>query len=74
MYCRKCYAELDAMVEDVRCPQCGRRFDPANAGTYLARPFPDTRKIILYILATSIVSVVVAFVVATFQLAAASGH
>ncbi len=34
MYCRKCHYDLYGQVER-RCPECGCRFDPADAGTYL---------------------------------------
>ena len=45
-----------------------------NARTYLLRPFPDAWQAIMYIIATTIISVVVAFIVATFQLVRPSGH
>ena len=45
-----------------------------NARTYLLRPFPDAWQAIMYIIATTIISVVVAFIVATFQLVRSSGH
>ena len=57
-----------------RCEKCGRVFDPANAKTYLAQPFPDRSKIVLHVIATSLVCIGVAFVVSFFQMAAASGH
>ena len=75
MYCRKCYGKLDGNSAAVRlCPHCGRPFDPANPRTYLARPFPDARKAIGYVVVTSIISLVFAYIVACFQMAGASGH
>jgi len=35
MYCRRCLYELDE-VEDIRCPTCGRRFDPGRPRSYRA--------------------------------------
>ena len=79
MYCRKCYAKLDQAPFDPltdfhNCPQCNRAFDPANKSTYLARPFPGIARIIRYVIATTIVSLIVAFIVSFFQLVGASGH
>ncbi len=74
MYCRKCYAKLDDFVAMHQCPQCLRYFDPADSRSYLARPFPSVDKIVVYVAVTSLISVGVAFVVASFQLAGASGH
>jgi hypothetical protein len=74
MYCRKCYAELDTERELHRCVKCGRAFDPADARSYLTRPFPSVPKMILFILATTIISIMGAYVVALFQEAGASGH
>lgn len=36
MYCRECHYDLHGQVER-RCPECGCRFDPADAGTYLSQ-------------------------------------
>lgn len=36
MYCRHCYYDLRGQV-DSRCPECGARFDPQDASTYLLR-------------------------------------
>ena len=33
MYCKKCWYVLDGLDEN-RCPECGRAFDPANGRTY----------------------------------------
>ncbi|HUB25348.1 MAG TPA: hypothetical protein VL992_07950 [Tepidisphaeraceae bacterium] len=74
MYCRKCFARLDENAELGKCPTCGKRFDPDRPGTYLSRPFPDAGKAIRYLIITSIISLVFAFIVATFQMAGASGH
>jgi hypothetical protein len=57
-----------------RCPKCDRKFDPANPKTFLPRPFPGKFKIIFHIIATTLVCIALAFIVAFFQLAAASGH
>jgi len=72
MYCRHCYAKLDA--EFHHCPRCGYGFDAADPSSCLARPFPDKWRIIKYIFFTTIISVVAAFIVSTFQMAGASGH
>ena len=74
MYCRKYYAKLDPASEAYHCPQCHRGFDPSKPSTYLARPFPGMWKIMGYILGTTIVSIIVASIVAFFQMAGASGH
>jgi len=72
MYCRKCYTKL--APDFTICPRCGLVFDADNPVTYLARPFPDKWRIAKYVFITSIISIVAAFVVSTFQMAAASGH
>jgi hypothetical protein len=74
MYCRNCYVRLDPAAPDRRCPRCNRGFDPDNPATYLRRPFPDKGKIIRYLVITSIITLLVAFVVSFFQMAVASGH
>ncbi len=37
MYCRKCGYVLDGLDEH-RCPECGRPFDPGRRRTYRTRP------------------------------------
>ena len=74
MYCRKCYTKLEATSEFPRCPGCSRAFDPADRHSYLKRPFPDARQILWHVIATTIICFIAAFIVANFQLAAASGH
>ena len=74
MYCIKCYGKLDAAMESQRCPWCDTAFNPADSRTYLSRPFPGKWKVIRYIVLTTIVSIMGAFVVAFFQAAGASGH
>jgi len=76
MYCRKCYANLKQTAEFNRCGRCGRAFDPGNPKTYLSRPFPGNWKIARQILWTTIIGVMAAYVVATFQMASlgAGGH
>jgi len=73
MYCIKCYSSL-AGASERRCPKCGRAFDPANPETFLARPFPRTMTILLQIVATTVVAIMVAAVVAFHQMARSSGH
>ena len=74
MYCQKCYTNLAFTADFCICPKCRRPFDPANPRTFLARPFPKTKKIIMQIVFTTVIAALVAFVVAFFQLAGASGH
>jgi hypothetical protein len=77
MYCRKCYAKLDPATQDYCCPQCGRGFAPADPKTWLVRPFPGKWKLVFQILATTIIGLLAAGVVALFQMssgAMASGH
>jgi hypothetical protein len=71
---RTCYAKLDPAAEYHNCPRCDRPFDPADSRSYLSRPFPGFWKIIIYIVATTVVSLFVAAIVAMFQAAGASGH
>ena len=37
MYCRACYYDLRGQVA-LRCPECGRGFDPDDPGSFLYRP------------------------------------
>lgn len=74
MYCRKCYAKLDADNPFHRCGRCDLAFDPGNPSSYLQRPFPSRSRILVHILLTTLIGGAAAFVVATFQMAAASGH
>ncbi len=73
MYCRKCYADLGECA-DVKCPKCGLHFDPQVPGTYLRRPFPRGRWIVLHLLLTTALGFAAAFVVAFHQAASRSGH
>ena len=73
MYCRECFTDLRG-VTDVKCPQCGKSFDPAKPRTYFAQPFPSKGAIVLQVVATTVVAVVFAFVIAFFQLTRSSGH
>lgn len=73
MFCRKCYADLKAGVEG-ECPVCGRRFDSADPRTYLTKPFPPASAIVGQVIGTTLVGIVVAFVVAFHQMARTSGH
>jgi hypothetical protein len=74
MYCRKCYTKLDPDEQFPRCSKCDASYNPGDPSTYLPRPFPGKRRIIWYIIQTSIISLVAAFVVSFFQMANASGH
>ncbi len=72
MYCKKCYAKLDAA--DSICAQCGTEFSASHPETYLWQPFPGATRIVFHVIATTIVGVMVGFVIAFFQMAGASGH
>ena len=71
MFCRKCYANLD-QATDFRWRRCRRQFNPASPKTYLRRPLPSRRKIIVHtilnLILTSIVSVVIAALLAAAQI------
>jgi hypothetical protein len=73
MYCRKCYLDLNE-VSEARCPRCGRVFDPASPDTYLDKPFPSRMTIVNQVIATTIVAIVAAIVVAFHQIARTSSH
>lgn len=73
MYCRKCYADLRNTSEG-RCPNCRLAFDPDNPATFLSRPFPTKKRMILHLLLTTIVGIGAAFVVALHQAIRSSGH
>ena len=74
MYCKKCYTHLAHAPDSAHCPKCGRTFNATDPKTFLPRPFPSTRKILIHLLATTIVGILAAFVVAFFQMVGASGH
>lgn len=38
LYCRRCGYDLRSRHESLRCPECGREFDPSNPRTFLHRP------------------------------------
>ncbi len=65
MYCKHCYANLDQAV-DSRCARCNRPFDPSRPGSYLTRPFPSRRRMVIHTLITLILATVVSAVVAGF--------
>jgi hypothetical protein len=74
MYCQRCYADLRSAPEPW-CPTCGLGFDPGDPKTFRPRPFPGKRRIILHLIATTLVGVAVAGIVALFQTAVLpSGH
>ena len=74
MFCRKCYWKLEDSQEFHRCPRCEQGFDPTNPRTYLRRPFPGPLRILWEVILTTVVGTLVALIVATFQMAKASGH
>src|SRR5690242_10892647 len=46
MYCRGCGYNLHALTV-LRCPECGRAFDPAVPGSFLRRPWgPWVRRLV----------------------------
>jgi hypothetical protein len=63
MYCKRCYANLDQAIE-YRCRRCGRGFRADDRNTYLSRPFPSRRKMIVHTLITLVLSTIVSFAVA----------
>ncbi len=69
MFCKRCYADLK-QSGDVGalgcffCVRCKRRFDPMDLRTYLSRPFPSRRKIIIHSIITLILATIVSIVVA----------
>ena len=73
MFCRRCYAPLRA-DDAPRCPACGRLFDPAKPLTFLQRPFPSGRRIVVHLVATTVLGIVAAFVISLHQAAQMSGH
>jgi len=76
MYCKKCYYKLDPSDAAGCCPNCGRAFTAADRRTWLTRPFPSWRRMVLQILLTTLIGGAIAYVVAAFQIAAfvPSGH
>lgn len=73
MYCRRCYAPLNADAAP-RCPNCGRLFDPDKPLTFLRRPFPSYGKIVAQIIGTTMVGFAAAYLVALHQAVRSSGH
>ena len=73
MYCRKCYADLRS-TSSGRCPNCRLGFDPDNPATFLSRPVPTKKRMILHVILTTIVGIAAAFVVALHQAVRSSGH
>ena len=72
MYCKRCYAPLDP--ESRLCDHCGRKFDPRIAGTFLERPFPRMRTLIIQIIGTTLVGIGVAWFVAMQQMSSQVGQ
>jgi hypothetical protein len=73
MFCKRCYVDLRAVTKST-CPACKRAFDPTNPKTYLRRPFPPALRIAAHVIATTLVALGCAYVVAFFQMARTSGH
>ena len=73
MFCRTCYGDLISVMTG-ECPWCGRAFDPADKQTYLEKPFPKPLRIMWQLLATTVLGIFAAYVVAFHQVAQTSGH
>ena len=65
MFCRRCYADLQQAF-DSRCVRCDRPFNPNEPSSYLPRPFPSRRRMIVHVVATLILATIVSVVVAGF--------
>jgi hypothetical protein len=65
MFCRRCYADLHQAF-DSRCMRCDRSFDPNNPSSYLPRPFPSRRRIIVHTVTMLILATIVSAIVAAF--------
>ena len=63
MFCKRCYADLNQAAE-CRCLRCRRPFNPNEPTSYLLRPFPSRRKIIIHSLIIFILATIVSAVVA----------
>ncbi len=74
MYCRHCYASLDPSPQTDRCGHCGRPFDPSRPRTFLTRPFPSWGRVIVQLVATTLLGFAAAQAIAFFQAAGTSGH
>ena len=65
MFCKRCYANLDQATHS-RCARCGRVFNAGAPASYLSRPFPSRRRMIVHTLITLVLSTLVSFLVAGF--------
>jgi predicted amidophosphoribosyltransferase len=65
MFCKRCYANLDQAIGNCCC-RCRKPFDPADQASFLTRPFPSRRRIIVHTTIVLVLASVVSFVVATF--------
>lgn len=63
MFCKGCYADLNRAT-DLRCPRCRRTFDPGQPSSYLLRPFPNRRRMLVHLLITLVLATVVSGVIA----------
>ena len=52
-FCLRCFYDLRGLPEP-RCPECGRRFDPADPRTFSATPSPERVQQLLHKTATSL--------------------
>lgn len=54
MRCKQCGYDLHGLSER-RCPECGRRFEPKNSGTYLTKPISGRRYLSLALMCVVLV-------------------
>jgi hypothetical protein len=73
MFCKRCYANLD-QATDGRCLRCRRPFDPNQPTSYLPRPFPSRRRMIIHTIVTLILATIVSAAVAGFVAVFQSAH
>jgi len=65
IYCKRCYANLDQAIGS-RCARCGRGFSVEDPASYLLRPFPSRRRIVLHTVVMLLLATAVSFVVSIF--------
>jgi hypothetical protein len=65
MFCRRCYANLNQATHS-RCARCNHGFNADIPASFLPRPFPSRRRMIVHTLITLVLSTLVSFVVAGF--------
>lgn len=68
MFCKRCYADLQQAADHgcLHCLRCKRRFDPKESRSYLSRPFPSRRKIIMHSIINFILATIVSAIVVVF--------